>query len=169
MTYDNVDNQSSEALSPNDSRSLATDASQRAVMLGGQPGSPIDVSQLPAEQQQELLREYAQGRMGLEKRAAELHMDVGALGQQLDRLTSAAAQAHESGIDVTVTHTTESTAGRTEVIIGNTEEAARGKLPKSQTDDFNWTPLVILTGIIGVVAAVAAVAIVAFMTVGAGG
>lgn len=161
MTHGNVDNQSSEALSPNDSRSLATDASQRAVMLGGQ----IDVSQLPAAQQQELLREYAQGRMELEKRAAELQVDVGALDQQLRSLTSSAAEAHANDIAVTYSHVTESTAGRTEVVVGNTPEAARGKLPKSQTNDFNWTPIVILTGIIGV----AAVAIFALLTVGAGG
>ena len=161
MTYNDTDNVASEGPVPDGSRVLAADAQPRAVMLGGQ----IDVSMLPPEQQQELVREYAQGRMDLEKRAAELNMDIAALDQSLRSFTSSAAEAHASDVAVTYSHKTESKAGRTEIVIGNTEEAARGKLPQSQRDDFNWNPAIIFAGIVGL----AAVTVVALLTVGAGG
>ena len=140
MTHDNPDNRTDGAVAAGGDRSLVADASSAPVMLGGQ----IDISVLPLEQQQALVREYTHDRMDLEKRAAELNMDIGALDQQLRSLTAAAAEAHANDVAVTVSHKTESRAGSTEVVIGNTAEAARGKMPKSQTNEFNWSPVVIL-------------------------
>ena len=44
---------------------------------------------------------------------------------------------------VTVSHTQESSVGRTEVIMGNTEQAMRGRLTKSQTGERDWLPYLI--------------------------
>ena len=50
-----------------------------------------------------------------------------------------------------MTHVHTSTFGRTEVIMGNTETAAKGKLSKSQTGEFNWTPVYLIGGVIAII------------------
>jgi hypothetical protein len=52
---------------------------------------------------------------------------------------------------VTVTHTQTTKIGRTEIKMGNTEEAKSGRLTSSQTGDRNWTPYYIFAGIVAVV------------------
>lgn len=50
---------------------------------------------------------------------------------------------------MTVSHTQESSVGRTEVIMGNTEQAMRGRLTKSQTGERDWLPYLIGLAIVG--------------------
>ena len=53
---------------------------------------------------------------------------------------------------MTVTHTQTTAVGRTEVIMGNTETAGKGKLTRTQTgNETNWTPYYIFAAIAAVV------------------
>lgn len=161
MPHENVDDKRSEGSVADDGSLIAPDASSRAVMIGGK----IDVSLLPLDQQQELLREYTRGMMDLEKKSAEIGIDVGALEKQLQTLVSSAAEANAGDVSVTYTHVTESNAGRTEVVVGNTKEAERGRLPKSQTGQIDWNPIFVITAIIAVVIVI----VVAIINSGTGG
>jgi hypothetical protein len=93
--------------------------------------------------------------LDLSKKAQELHIDVAALRSSLDTLSHTVKETGREGNSITASHTVTSSAGRTEVIMGNTERAATGKLSASQTGEFNWTPVYIIIGIIAAVLIVA--------------
>ena len=112
------------------------------------PSTNLDLSWLPQEQRAVLLADYNRGMLDLSKKAQELHVDVAALQATLSTLTNTTRQVAQEGNAVTVSHTQTSSLGRTEVIMGNTDNARSGKLSRSQTGETNWTPIYIIGGII---------------------
>lgn len=121
------------------------------------PVQYIELAGLSEAEKNALLAEYRKGQLDLAKKAQELRMDVEALEATLTVLANTTKQVAETGTSVTVTHTQDSTVGRTEVIMGNTKKAARGKLSRSQTGDRDWTGW----WIIGAVVVVAIVLLIA--------
>lgn len=119
------------------------------------PSAALDLSYLPEAQRVQLLTEYNRGMLDLSKKAQELHIDVAALRTSLDTLSHTVKETSREGNSITASHTVTSSAGRTEVIMGNTERAATGKLSASQTGEFNWTPVYVIMGIIAAVLIVA--------------
>ena len=87
------------------------------------PTTTMDLSWLPVQKREALLVEYAKGMMDISKKAQELHVDVATLKNTLDQLASTTKEVSEDGGSVTVTHTQSTSIGRTEVIMGNTDEA----------------------------------------------
>jgi len=77
----------------------------------------------------------------------------------LDILTNTTKEVSESGNSVTVSHTQTTKIGRTEIKMGNTEEAKSGKLSKTQTGEKDWNPYYIFAGI-------AALVLIAFLFAG---
>lgn len=108
----------------------------------------LDLSHLPEEVQVELQAEYAKGMIDLNKKAQELNIDEAALRNTLDDLNETTKQATDANASITVSHTQSSSIGRTEIIMGNTDQARKGKLTKSQTGETNWTPIYVVIGII---------------------
>src|SRR5262245_47345719 len=100
------------------------------VTLG--PIPTIDLSFLPEAERSALMTDYARGVIDVAKKAHELHVDVGVLKSTLDQLANTTKEVSESGNAVTVTHTQTTKIGRTEIKMGNTEEARSGKLTSSQ-------------------------------------
>lgn len=119
------------------------------------PTTALDLSYLPEAQRAQLLADYSRGMLDLSKKAQELHIDVAALRSSLDTLSHTVKETSREGNSITASHTVTSSAGRTEVIMGNTEQAATGKLSRSQTGEFNWTPVYVIIGIIAAVLIVA--------------
>lgn len=115
------------------------------------PTASLDLSYLPEHKRIELLAEYNKGMLDLSKKAQELHIDAAALRNSLDMLSNTVAQTSREGNSITASHTVTSSAGRTEVMMGNTERAATGKLSASQTGEMNWTPVYIILGIIATI------------------
>ena len=107
----------------------------------------LDLSVLPEKQRQELMVEYAKGVLDVNKRAADLAVDVKTLQLALETMTGATATVTEQGSSVTLSHTQTSTAGRTEILMGNSEKAQQGKFTKTQTGERDWTPYYIFGGI----------------------
>jgi hypothetical protein len=122
------------------------------------PSTALDLSYLPEAQRAQLLTEYNRGMLDLSKKAQELHIDVAALRSSLDTLSHTVKETSREGNSITASHTVTSSAGRTEVIMGNTERAATGKLSASQTGEFNWTPIYVIIGIIAAVLVLAQIA-----------
>jgi hypothetical protein len=146
-------------MSNNDGRNL-TQQSPRApsvVTLGALPN--IDISFLPDAQRDLLMTEYARGTIDIAKRAHELHVDVGVLKATLDTLSNTTREVSESGNAVTVSHTQTTKIGRTEIKMGNTDEARSGKLSRTQTGEKDWSPYYIFAGIVAIV-------LIAFLFVG---
>jgi len=91
------------------------------------------------------------GTIDIAKRAHELGVDVGALKSTLDILSNTTREVSESGNSVTVSHTQTTKIGRTEIKMGNTEEAKSGKLSKTQTGEKVWNPYYVFGGIVALV------------------
>lgn len=119
------------------------------------PGNSMDISWLPESERQALLRDYTKGILDISRKAQELHVDSAALKKTLDDLSATTNEVSESGNAVTVSHTQTTSVGRTEVMMGNTEQAQSGKLSKSQTGAKDWTPYYIFGGILALIIIVA--------------
>jgi hypothetical protein len=119
------------------------------ITLGPLPTLNLDF--LPEAERSALMTDYAKGVIDVAKKAHELHVDVAVLKSTLDQLAQTTKDVSESGNAVTVTHTQSTKIGRTEIKMGNTEEAKSGRLTSSQTGDRNWTPYYIFAGIVAVV------------------
>lgn len=115
------------------------------------PGASMDIAWLPEEERKALLVEYTQGMLDIGKKAQELHVDSAALKKTLDDLSLTTRGVAESGNAVTISHTQTTSIGRTEVIMGNTQQAQSGKLSKSQSGEKDWTPYYIFGGILALV------------------
>jgi hypothetical protein len=121
----------------------------KIITVGGAPS--VDLSFLPEHEQQALLRAYASGMVDIAKKAQELNVDVNVLRDTLNNLADTTRTVSESGNAITVTHTQTSKVGRTEIKMGNTDEAKSGKLSRSQTGERDWTPYYIFAGLVAVV------------------
>lgn len=129
-------------------------AEEKSIVPTSVPLSPstnLDLSWLPEAQRKELLTSYASGMLDLGKKAQELNIEVGALKSTLATLTETTQQIAAGDNAVTISHTQTSAIGRTEIIMGNTDNARTGKLSRSQTGERDWNPIYILAGIIALV------------------
>ncbi|WP_170339661.1 hypothetical protein [Ruegeria arenilitoris] len=122
------------------------------------PSNEIDLAGLDEEQRKQMLADYNKGILDVSKTAHEMKVDLDALHATLSHLGNATSQAAKDGTSVTITHTQDTNIGRTEIIMGNTDEAQRGKLSRSQTGETNWTPYYIFGGLVALVIIVAAFA-----------
>lgn len=111
------------------------------------PSTNMDLSWLSEEERKELMLDYTKGMIDIGKRAQELHVDAAVLNRVLEDLSNTSREAAKDGSHVTITHSQTTKVGRTEVIMGNTDQAKSGKLTKSQTGESNYTPLYI-TGLV---------------------
>ena len=95
------------------------------------PGTGIiDLGSLSQQQQDQLIMEYMRGTLDVNKKAAEMHVDVTAFKNMLDVMSHKTKElAEQEGTSVTMQHTQETSVGRTEVIMGNTAQAASGNSP----------------------------------------
>ncbi|MEO0035697.1 MAG: hypothetical protein RLZZ501_1720, partial [Pseudomonadota bacterium] len=59
---------------------------------------------------------------------AEMKLDVTALDAALSSFTDQTAKATQAGAHATIQHSQSSSIGKTEVVIGNTDRAAAGKI-----------------------------------------
>ena len=99
------------------------------------------INELESEERQELIKAFAQGQLDVHKKAAELAIDAQALQRQLEILNNAASDASRNDSSITIKHEAESELGNTNIVMGNTEEAAKGGKK-------NLTPIIIIIGII---------------------
>jgi hypothetical protein len=111
----------------------------------------MDLSWLPEDQRRALLTDYAKGILDTSKKANELGVEVSTLRNTLGNLADTTKQVAQDGNSVTVTHVQTSSFGRTEVLMGNTETAGKGKLTKSQTGERDWTPIYVIAGLVALV------------------
>lgn len=138
-------------MSNGDGRNLSVQAPRAPSVVTLGPLPTIDISFLPEHQRNALMEDYARGTIDIAKRAHELHVDVGVLKNTLDTLSNTTREVSESGNAVTVSHTQTTKIGRTEIKMGNTDEARSGKLSKTQTGERDWNPYYIFAGIAALV------------------
>lgn len=115
------------------------------------PSTSLDLSFLPEAERTALALDYARGAVDIAKKAQELHVDVAVLKTTLHSLADTTKQVAEAGNSVTITHSTTTKVGRTEVIMGNTENAKTGKLSRSQTGEMDMRLWYFVGAIIAVI------------------
>ena len=93
--------------------------------------SLLDLTGMPPDQIAELKRQYASGMIDLKKKAEDLKIENASLAMTLDSFNTEASKATQANVSITATHTQTTAIGRTEVVIGNTDRAASGKLSPS--------------------------------------
>ncbi len=104
---------------------------------------------LSTEQKDAILMEYARGTLDVNKKANQMHVDVNAFRTALDVMSAKTREVSaQDGVSVQFQHTQESSFGKTEVIMGNTAQAATGKLTRTMANDRNYTPFYVIGGIV---------------------
>jgi hypothetical protein len=84
-------------------------------------------------------------------------VEIGALDAALGSFTDQTQRATNAGASATITHTQTSSLGRTEVVIGNTEKAASGKVSRSAAGEDNKTIMIVaIAAVTAVIVAVVA-------------
>ena len=114
------------------------------------PSTSADVfAALSEEQRSSLMLEFARGQLDINKKANEMHVDVGAFRNMLDVMSTKTRElSAQENTSVTMSHTQETSVGKTEVIMGNTAQAASGKLTRTMAGERNMTPYYIIGGAI---------------------
>jgi hypothetical protein len=123
------------------------------VQLG--PNTTVDLSWMTEAERRALLTDYTKGMMDLSLRAQKLNVDVAALDNTLRTMSATVKDVTKDGTAVTISNVQETSVGRTEVLIGNTDKARSGRLSKSQTGEFDWTPVYYIVGVIALIIIVA--------------
>jgi hypothetical protein len=88
----------------------------------------LDLSGMNDAQIADIKRQHANGMVAVQVKAAEMKLDVTALDAALSSFTDQTAKATQAGAHATIQHSQSSSIGKTEVVIGNTDRAAAGKI-----------------------------------------
>jgi hypothetical protein len=115
------------------------------------PSTSVDLSSFTEDQRTALLADYTRGVLDVARKAHELQVDVATLDKLLESLAATTKEVAATGNSVTVTHTQATSVGRTEVLIGNTKLARRGRLSRSQKGERDLTPYYVIGGLVAVV------------------
>jgi hypothetical protein len=90
----------------------------------------LDTDGLSDDEVKELTKERAQMMIKLEGKANNLVIENKVIDQNLASMINHTAKAGEDGTAITITRKLKDEMGETEVIMGNTETARKGKLSK---------------------------------------
>ncbi|ETX12727.1 hypothetical protein OCH239_17425 [Roseivivax halodurans JCM 10272] len=113
----------------------------------------VDISALSPETQEELRRYAAMKKIDLQAAVQQNQLDLQTTSIAVGNMAEVTRRMSESGDSVSLRQTIENKAGKTEVLMGNTDEARRGGVDK---DTSTWlyigggiVVLLILTSVIG--------------------
>ena len=118
---------------PNEDTStkLTAETKDSNVPLNLGDGRNLDLQHLTPEQQQEISLKVQEAKIDLAKKAEAAKIDLHVTKTQIDNLSESSLEATKDGTSFTATHSQDTSVGRTEVVIGNTERAAKGKMSRS--------------------------------------
>ena len=106
----------------------------------------LDLSLLSPDAQEEIRKAHALGEVELMHKAKNMGLETRELDENLKNFEATVSDATQNGSHAQVTKTQNNSLGRTEVIIGNTDNAAKGKLTKSQNGEKDNTLMYVLIG-----------------------
>lgn len=129
-----------------------TVATSKTIDLSGR--TVIDLTGLTEAQIAELRFTHASGQVELQRKANELNVDVGALSAALDSFNNQTAKATQAGTHATISASQSNSFGRVEVMMGNTDRAAAGKLSSSAVGYQDRLPWIIGIAAVCIVALV---------------
>ena len=104
---------------------------EKSIKLG--KTGELDLTGMTEEQIKVLKEEHARGMIGVGQRAAEVVVDTQALDKKLETMATHTSAVAKDGGAVTITSTSDDAIGRTEIMMGTSEAAKKGKFSRSQT------------------------------------
>ena len=118
-----------------------------------------DLTGLTEEQKQDLKIKGVEALIEVGKKGAEQIIDTKTLDQKLGTMAEHTDEVSKAGGSITITSTQDDSIGRTEIIMGDSDAARKGKLTRSQTGGKDLTHVWIGLGIFIVIV----IAIIALM------
>ncbi len=103
----------------------------------------IDISHLPQETQNRLQEYAAMKKIDLQAAGHQARQDLETTAHAVANMATVTRRMSASGDAVTIRQTIENSSGRTEILMGNTDEAKRGRV--NQAD---YTVLYVIAGIV---------------------
>jgi hypothetical protein len=118
----------------------ATTLPSEDVIQLGKTGEFLDLRGLTQTQKQEIKQKWAEAMMGVAQKAAAVGVDTKALHAKLSTMVEHTKDvAAQPDASVTITATQDDAIGRTEIIMGTSDQAKKGKLSRSQTGQRDLT------------------------------
>ena len=108
-------------------KEISKHVSKDILSLDLSSDSEIDLSSLPVETREELIKYAAMKKIDLKSSAMQMQMDLQVTDTAVDNMADAARKMASSGDHVTIRQKIENEAGSVEVLMGNTKEAQQGK------------------------------------------
>lgn len=124
--------------------SIVPELPRDILVLGNR--AQLDLSSLSESDRNAMKVACLKGQIELQQKMAELGIDNQALEQRLGDMANTVARASNLGASATVTGAYTDKMGRTEIIMGNTETAAQGKLDRSQKGEQDKTLVYVVIG-----------------------
>lgn len=146
-------NQNNEDIKKNQ---LSTVESSKELSNFKLEGSSISLDGMTDQQIAEVKKRQADAAINIQEKAAKAVIDTRSIDERIQNIADGVNKATEGSAAATLTGTYSDELGRTEVIMGNTERAQKGKLTQSQQGTSN-------NGILYVVIVALAIIIVAFI------
>ena len=104
---------------------------QEANIVDLSNSSMLDLSTLSPENAEQINMRAQEAKLELAKKGAEANIEIQGTKVNLDNFNDSVRDATKEGSSMTLTHTQTTSTGRTEVVMGNTEKAASGKISRS--------------------------------------
>jgi hypothetical protein len=123
------------------------------------PQQSIDLSGLTEIEKREIRKKHAEGMVDVGKKAADMSVETQALGAKLSTMADETQNISESGGSVTISNVSEGSIGRTEIMMGTSEAAKKGRLSKTISGEKDYT--LVYVGL-----AIVVMVIIAFMVMG---
>lgn len=102
----------------------------RTLKLGDE--TELDLSGLSKQQADALEVKAAEKAIDRNDRRQKLKEDIAVTAHKLNTYTKTVLESNAENASVTITNTNDDSLGRTEIIVGNTDAARKGKLSRSQ-------------------------------------
>ena len=113
--------------------------------------SHLDLSALPEDTRNAMIERFAEGTIDNVKYGQKLNVENKSMSEKMDHISTTVSKVSQSGASVTITSTHEDSMGHTEVMVGNTDAAASGKLSKAQRGKPDATTMYAIMGAVVVV------------------
>jgi hypothetical protein len=120
----------------------------------------IDLADLPEETKNELKTEMTRKVIENADRQVKIGQDVQSLSASLNTMSTSSTEMAQEGLTMTISNTKDDNLGRTEILIGNSDAAQRGKFSRTQSGGSNLSmSTVLLIGGVIVAATIIAVSV----------
>ena len=119
------------------------------ISLGN--GMEIDATGVPEHELQALKKKAIEQALDLSKKSAELGIDNQAMDTRLNDMAENVTKATNAGVAGTFSGAYNDQMGRTEVMMGNTEAAQKGKLSRSARGESDNTMIYVVIAAVVVV------------------